>query len=472
MGRRRRIAISLGLILLLLVALILGVLLTRGLPILLGFTTKVFASGVYVGQRAPEEVIAQDITMDIPLLDWSVKPAAGTATMTMGILARRQAQFTEGVGVTLLPPGADAVAYDRNFTPATAAPLDPAIPWPLGSGNAEIPPPAATAAALETAVDWAFGGPEPGTAWGTRAAVIVHDGRIVAERYGDGFDRHTPLLGWSMTKSVTSALVGILVRQGKLERDAPAPVPEWAGQDDPRQEITLDMLLRMSSGLAFDEDYGNPFGDALPMLFLSDDFGSYAARQPLAAPPDTLWSYSSGTTNLIARIIRQTVGGSDADYFNFPHTALFNRIGMRSAVMEPDPSGTFVGSSYMYATARDWARFGLLYLQDGVWNGTRILPEGWVAYSTTPTPEADKGRYGAHWWLNAGKPPRSENRPMPGLPADLYYASGHEGQFVVVVPSHQAVIVRLGLTTEGQFDLEGFVGPVLDALDGEPRNGA
>jgi CubicO group peptidase (beta-lactamase class C family) len=201
------------------------------------------------------------------------------------------------------------------------------------------------------------------------------------------------------------------------------------------------------------------------MLFLEGDFAGYTAKQPLAAEPGTVWSYASGTTNLLCRIMRQRVGGSDSDYFNFPRTALFGKLGMTSAILEPDASGTFAGSSFAYATARDWARFGQFYLQDGVWNGERLLPEGWVAYSTTPAPGAPQGRYGAHWWLNAGIPGNPESRPYPSLPPDLYYASGHEGQFLVVVPSRQAVIVRLGVTRGRDFDLETFIRQILDALE-------
>jgi hypothetical protein len=179
-----------------------------------------------------------------------------------------------------------------------------------------------------------------------------------------------------MTKSVTNALVGILVGQGKLSVDEPAPVPEWSGPDDPRGAITLDQMLRMSSGLEFGEIYEDPRSDVCLMLFSVRDAAAYAADKPLETGPGGKWYYSSGTTNIISRIVRDSVGGTQADYFAFPRRALFDRIGMRSAIIEPDPSGTFVGSSYMYATARDWARFGLLYLQDGVWEGERILPEG------------------------------------------------------------------------------------------------
>lgn len=242
---------------------------------------------------------------------------------------------------------------------------------------------------LAEAMDKAFSEPDPKKPRRTRAVVVVYDGRIIAERYAPGFSQSTPLLGWSMTKSVTNALIGILVGQGRLLIQEPAPVPEWSGADDPRGAITLDQLLRMSSGLKFIEEYTKN-SDATCMLFGTHDTAAYAASQPLETEPDSKWSYSSGTANILSRLVRHTIGGTSADYFAFPRRALFNRIGMRSAIMEPDASGTFVGSSFMYATVRDWARFGLLYLQDGVWEGTQILPEGWVDYSRRPTPKAPR----------------------------------------------------------------------------------
>ena len=224
-----------------------------------------------------------------------------------------------------------------------------------------------------------------------------------------------------MTKSVTNALVGILVKQGRLRLKDPAPVPEWRSPGDPRDSITLDELMRMSSGLKFKEDYKDPFPDVVRMLFSRSDAGAFAASMPLEAAPDSRWQYSSGTANIISRIVRQTLGGTLRDYFAFPQQALFDKIGMASAVMEPDPSGTFVGSSFMYATPRDWARFGLLCLNDGVWHAERILPERWMKYSTTPTPKAPMRKYGAQFWLNAGDPGNPSERWMSGAPPDMYH---------------------------------------------------
>jgi CubicO group peptidase (beta-lactamase class C family) len=296
---------------------------------------------------------------------------------------------------------------------------------------------------FEQALDWAFSEPDPQQLRRTRAVVIVRKGRIVAERYAPGFSRDTPLLGWSMAKSVMNGLVGILIKTGRLALNAPLPVPEWQEPNDPCRRITLDHLLHMSSGLHFDESYGNPLADVTYMLLGVPNMGAYAARKPLEAEPGAKWSYSSGTTNLISRAIRQVVG--EAGYPGLPGRALFQPIGMSSAVIEADAAGTLVGSSFMYATARDWAKFGQLYLQGGMWEDRRILPEGWVQYTTAPAPRAPDKEYGAHFWLKIPKEYQSGGQANL-IPADAFHAVGHEGQFISIIPSRELVIVRLGLT--------------------------
>jgi len=287
----------------------------------------------------------------------------------------------------------------------------------------------------------------------------VYDGQIIGEKYAPGLDIHSKLAGWSMAKSVTNALIGILVAEDKLKTNDPAPVAEW--KTDVRKDITLNDLLQASSGLSWSESYFVPTSDFHNMFIKSDDKGAYAASRKLKQRPGELFQYSSGTTNILSRIIRQTTG--EEQYYRFPYEKLFYKIGMNETVIEPDASGTFVGSSYVFATARDWARFGLLFLNDGVWNGERILPEGWVAYSMTPAPSAKMGEYGAQWWLNRGAPEKPEIRKYPELPPDAYWADGFEEQFVMVIPGKKLVIVRLGVSHHG-FDFTKLALGILNAL--------
>jgi CubicO group peptidase (beta-lactamase class C family) len=238
-------------------------------------------------------------------------------------------------------------------------------------------------------------------------------------------------------------------------------MPEWRDQGDPRAAITLDELMRMTSGLAFDESYGDTDSDVAQMLFVKGDKAGFAASMALAYPPGTHWAYSSGTTTILAGVLRQSFG-DEPDYLRYPKERLFDPIGMRSAVLEPDASGIFAASSFLYATARDFARLGLLFLHDGVWDGTRILPAGWVTYSLTPTKLSPDSEYGAHVWL---KLPGSPGGGAPPMPDDTYYMLGHDEQVVAVVPSRDLVIVRLGLTRQGgDWDSARELAPIVAAF--------
>ena len=277
-----------------------------------------------------------------------------------------------------------------------------------------------------------------------------------------------------MTKSITNALVGILVGQGRLAVNEPAPIAEWRKPGNPHGSITVDHLLRMSAGFDFHHDM-NPTGQRQQALFGGIDSVAYSVRCPLEVEPGSRWEYANANPHSIWRIIREVLGKSNADYISFPRRALFNRIGMRGALIEPDPYWNFIGTSFGWATARDWARFGLLYLNDGLWEGRRILPEGWVSYTRTPAPAARFKHYGALFWLNAGAREFSDvtvrekggrnNPPFPRLPADAYFAVGHDGKRVAIMPSRRLVVVRLGLSrVDETWDYEGFLADILDAI--------
>ncbi|HZJ27735.1 MAG TPA: serine hydrolase [Acidimicrobiia bacterium] len=272
----------------------------------------------------------------------------------------------------------------------------------------------------------------------TLAMVVAHRGEIVAERYGPGTDATTTLISWSMAKSITHALIGLLVRDGRLDMAAPAPVPRWGHDGDARGAITLDQLLQMRSGLAFVEDYveGHP-SDVIDMLFGSgrDDVAAYAEACELEHVPGTVFNYSSGTTNIVSAIAGRTIGGGAEGVSEYLDRELLAPLGMTSATVGCDAAGTFVGSSYVYATARDFVRFGELYRNDGVVDGRRLLPVGWVDHgrkmTAPPAPPDEPFGYGAHWWVWDDA-------------HGTYGAHGYEGQYTLIVPDLDLVVVRLG----------------------------
>lgn len=405
----------------------------------------------------PDRLLSQELALAEGMVAADIDAGAGEvrASALFGFIEAR-ARRHPGLGCSLFDGDTPPAALPDLERPGSSDPAEASPPWAIAPFASPTLPAGLDHPALQAAIEAAFAEADPQNPSRTRAVVVVYDGWVVAERYAPGIAADTPLIGWSMTKSVTHALVGIAVGDGLWSPDAPLPVPEWSSPGDPRGAITLDQMLRMSSGLAFEEIYDDFTSDAVTMLMRARDAGGLAARMPLAAPPDAAWSYSSGTTNIIMRSLRRVIGDDDA-YWRFPYERLFDPLGMASAIVETDPSGSFVGSSYSYATARDWARFGLLYLNDGVWNGEPLLPAGWVGYGVTPTPRAPRQKYGAHWWLNAGE-------RFTGVPADEYRASGFDGQYVMVIPSRRTVIVRLGQTPADGFDDVGFERAVLAAL--------
>lgn len=433
------------------------------------YKAKVLATLIFESDRSTDPLHAEDVSADtyrlMRLFRARVDHNAHTVTVAfLGFRPRRVAVHRAGLGATLT--SRDAAAGPAGAEPAAAESID-VPPAPVRVTRSPDAPAASMvwttaggSAPLHAVVERAFSEPDPRRRRRTRAVLVVKDGRIVAEQYAAGFTEATPFPGWSMTKSVVGALIGVLVGEGRLALGDRALLPHWR-DGDPRAAITVEDLLRMRSGLAFSERYSDFSSDVIRMLFLETDAAAYAASRPLSAPPGTVWSYASGTTNILSKIARQIVG--ETDYPHWPRRALFEPLGMDSAVMEPDAAGTFVGSSFMLATARDWARFGQLYLQDGVWQGRRILPKGWVAFSTRPTPQSAGGRYGAHWWLKLQPEMGGDTSAAARIPDDAYFAVGHEGQTLTVVPSRGLVIVRLGLSIYiDAWNQAAFVSDVLD----------
>ncbi|MDG2051054.1 MAG: serine hydrolase [Myxococcota bacterium] len=323
------------------------------------------------------------------------------------------------------------------------------VPWPTRDWTTAPVDSRVDRGRLETMLDDAFAQPAPEDLERTHAIIIVQGGAIVAERYAEDAGPQDTFLSWSMAKSITSALVGILVRDGRLDLKGPMQVPEWS-ESDPRSRITIDQMLRMVDGLRFREAedlgrgairyYPAEESDVIPMLFGEGqtDVAGFASGLPKVADPETRWNYNSGGSNLLSRLVGQTVGGGREGMERFMKRELFAPIGFESADPRFDDAGTFVGSSHFFATARDYARFGLLYLRDGCWDGQRILPAGWVDYSRTPGP-ASGGLYGAHFWT------------IPGS-LGLFYCSGAQGQRILISPKLDLVIVRLGKTPPHKVD--------------------
>jgi len=450
------------LIIRLIAVVVLGIFVVGGGPLAVNLLTvgvaykaKMVCSGLFVSGLDRKTVLGELEADDLWALKYihaSIDPTIRTVTASFLGLVTRRAVYRKGLGCALIldglgPPGLPNDQLRGQMATDTQAPTTRA-----GSPESRR---------IEAVIERAFAEPDPHHRRRTLAVVVVSHGQIVAERYAPGIRPDTPLLGWSMTKSVMNALVGVLVRDRRLTLDAAVPLPEWRRAGDGRAAITLDELLRMSSGLHFDEGMTSAGSDVMRMLFVRGDMAAFASNKDLAFTPGTRWQYSSGTSNIIARVI-QGVIGDQAAYLAFPRYALFDPLGMTNAVLETDASGTFVGSSYMYATARDWARFGMLYVQDGVWNEERILPSGWVAYTTSPAPADAHGRYGAGFWLRV---PDGYAGPDPLLPAPTFHAIGHEGQFVTVVPSRELVIVRLGRTRHPEaWDHSAFVREITAAL--------
>ncbi|MCA3824849.1 MAG: serine hydrolase, partial [Burkholderia sp.] len=346
----------------------------------------------------------------------------------------------QGSGLALPPVAADA---DNVDTAGEAAPSD-------------APP------ALRSVLERAVAEPSPGSLRNTLAVVVRQDGKLVGERYAPGVTADTPLLGWSMTKTVTALLAGVLARDGKLTLAQDRLLDDWASPGDPRQAIQLRNLLQWTSGLDYQEGY-LPGSDTTKMLYQSTDMARFVASRPLKVAPGREVDYQSGGSVLVAKIVARAVSPQPLDIVPFARARLFEPLGIRTAMMEPDASGTLVGGSYMLASARDWSKLGQLILQQGVWHGTRIVDPDWVRFMATPQAARHDGRLGAHLWLNAGV---GSARRFPSLPADVTMMDGFNHQLVVIVPSCRAVITRLGATVDRSWDTERFVADVMASLPG------
>ncbi len=438
-----------------------------------GMAAHHLCAGVFVVgrdyRRPPERVLYEDITR-FPFFNWqddfeyAVDPDERTASVWGPGIERQTAEFNGDQGCTIRAPGAGDVHFQP--TPVERRIPDPeTTPWPTGDlGAFHDPLPAEVdGTKLAAALDWAMAREEHNT----RALVVVYKGKILGERYAPGFTRNTPQISWSQGKSITAALLGATIQAGYLDLklDDPAPVPEWhRDPDDPRRAIRVQDLLRMSSGLDFQnwgigdpEDWTNG-NEHFRIYFEGIHVFDHAIEQPVDLPPGERFRYRNSDPLTIGRIVRQAVEARGEEYLTFPQRALFDRIGARNFVLEPDPWGNFILTGYDFGSAWDWARFGLLHLWGGVWEGARILPEGWTEFVSTPAPGDPGMSYGGLFWLNRGG-------DLPRAPADTYYAAGFMGQYTAIIPSLDMVIVRLGPSPGGARDyLSDIIGEVRAAI--------
>ena len=391
----------------------------------------------------------------------TVKPLASVAGPLLTYKVDREAMTVQASVLGLL--GSKAAFHAGYGCRLEYADSIPVKPVEADARTAiESPTFETTNVAIRAALDRAFS-EEPGqTPRQMRAIVIVKDGMIVGERYARGIGPNTPLPSYSVAKSVTNALLGILVRQGKLKMEVPAPVAAWRAPNDPRSVITIDHLLRMESGLALAET-GSGFDPVSRMLYLQNDMAAFAVAGTLGEAPATQWDYTSADTLVLSRIIGDTIGGGQRAFRQFARDQLFAPIGMRHVTLEFDGAGTQVGSTGMFAPARDWARFGQLFLNKGAApDGSRVLPEDWVEYSRRSTLGST---YGAGFWTNDGPSEFAALRIKAGMPADSFFASGNRGQRIYIIPSEHLVVVRLGMTHRPpDFDIAGDLHLVRDTI--------
>lgn len=428
-----------------------------------GFLANVLCSETFVSGLDPEKDVVETLAAmpGAGLISWAMEYQVDRVHRDVNVsllgLGRSHAVYRGKLGCFL--DHGDAVELSPPPAEKPQAPLQPEI-----AGPSIVAP---QSEALAAALDRAFAEPAAPPFKRTRAIVVVKDGRVTAERYAEGIGIDTPLLGFSATKSVISALAGILVRQGKLRLDQPAPVTAWQSVGDPRRAITVDQLLRHTAGLklgsSLQASLGAAFEPVNQMKFMEADMASFAEAAPLETSPGSAWNYHDGNYLILSRLILDATGGKVADVLRFAGNELFAPLGMRDVTIEFDGAGTPEGSSQMLASARDWARLGELYLDDGIAGGKRILPEGFVRYSASPTPNAPVG-YGAGFWTNLGDSFGAHYRIAHGWPRDAFFAKGSLGQYVIAIPSERLVIARFGRTANWPLDADGVSQLVADVV--------
>jgi CubicO group peptidase (beta-lactamase class C family) len=425
------------------------------LPIITAFASKGMCSSVFLADKTPERVAVEDLSFfPINLAKNEVNYEEKSVTSTVFGLAKRKAIFRDGAGAVIILQSPEEELRRTGFQLPEPGYSQDTIPWPKGDVLPDTLPEGVDFARLNELLDTCIDSPGEEPYKKTLSIALVYDGQLIAERYLDGYDFKTPFHGWSMTKSVTGAWAGILSDRGMLELKESAGIEEW--QNDPRSEITVKNVIQMCSGLGWYENYFT-ISDATVMLMQNEDMLAAVTDNELAYPPGTHWNYSSGDANLLSGIIRQTIN-NDEEYHNAVYEDLLYRIGMLNTHVETDASGLYVASSYSYGSTRDWARFGLFFLNNGVVAGDTILSESWVNFMRTPAAPSG-GKYAGTFWLEESH----DENALIDAPEDIYFADGFLGQRVYIIPSKKLVAVRLGYGYSN-FNFNNFLKEVIKTL--------
>jgi len=427
------------------------------LPIITAFASKGMCSSVFVAGKDPERVKREDLSFfPISMAKTEIDFNEKSVTASILGLSRRKAIFREGLGAVIVMDTPEQELKAQSFNIPDPGYDPDTMPWPKGNILPLKRPEGVDYDRLKEVIDNAFDTLKGDPYKKTLGVVVVYDDTIIGERYLDGYDATTRFHSWSMTKSLAGAMTGILVAEGKMDIRAPADIPQWA--DDTRREITVEDILHMSSGLDWVENYFT-ISEATIMLMQSDDMFSFVAGCEAKYDPGTHWNYSSGDANLLSGLIRKSIGDDDA-YHRFPYSGLLHRIGMLNTVIETDATGLFVVSSYCYGTPRDWARFGLLFLNGGIFAGDTVLTPEWVEFCKSPAPQSE-GKYAATFWLEEPGPLNA----LKDVPDDVFFADGFQGQRTYIIPSEKLVVVRMGYGMKN-FSMNDFLREIIATLPG------
>jgi len=430
----------------------------RAIRVATGAVAHIVCSKTFVSGLDPQTVFAE--TLERPgfrrlrqVMNFQIDRKAATVDASTLGLFRSHAAFHEGFGCVEHLGGKEPYLLKNDVEALKVPKTPPLLPEIAGPDVVEPTDPA-----LKSALDHAFEEPAEPPFRRTRAVVVVRDGKVIAERYAPGIGVDTQLSGFSMTKSMVNALIGVLTQQGLTSPSLPAPIPEWRGSSDPRREIEVEHLMRMTSGLDLDET--NSGFDPSTRMYLYRNMSAFAVNTRMIAPIGTRFHYSSATTQILARIVRDLTGGPEQS-LAFAWRELFNPLGMRNVTLEFDGSGTLQGANYMLASARDWAKLGLLYLNDGVVGGKKILHPDWVDFCAAATLDSD---YAAGFYTNRSEHPDAKGRVALGFPRDSFFASGLLGQRIVIMPSQRMVVVRLGDSFDPTGDIRGVARLVKEVI--------